>query len=293
MYLSSSMSTRSGHYFTGVRALATLLLALFVVEKSSAHGHHDAHHHHHHISERHLGGAGHDRTCGTVEPSKERMIHDKYLVQTWSGLQKQNLKVGGGIRKLQEVTASSSIIIPVCFHVIRPDPDPEGGETLFLDAATLQLSLNALNIAFGTESCCDEATQDWCNGECSIETGIRFAVALLDANGNPTGDYTFQVVDDPQICTTRSVNTAWYESAQGSIDEATMKRTLRRGDARVLNIYLNNPLARLFTSFEPILGHATLPSDYATGRHLDGVVISDKTIVGGSDVGFNEGVRTV
>jgi hypothetical protein len=36
-----------------------------------------------------------------------------------------------------------------------------------------------------------------------------------------------------------------------------------------------------------------LPSDYATERHLDGVVISDKTIVGGSDVGFNEGVRTV
>jgi hypothetical protein len=158
-----------------------------------------------------------DRTCGAPEPTKERMIHDQKLVSTWSDLKNQNKKVSGGVRsrKLQDTT--EIIVVPVCFHVIRPFQDPANGD-MFIDIASLQLQLDALNQAFSPDSCCDEAIEPWCTGECSIETGIRFAMLVLDANGDPSigGDSTttttYQVSppsSDVSVCTTRSVNEAW------------------------------------------------------------------------------------
>jgi hypothetical protein len=70
------------------------------------------------------------------------------------------------------------------------------------------------------------------------------------------------------------------------MEEEYMKQTLRRGDARVLNVYFSAPRA----SSEPLLGHATLPFYYVKNRYSDGVVLSDTTIVGGSNAEFNEGV---
>jgi hypothetical protein len=283
------MSTASPHLLIWRRKTwcTRLLFALLTADISFAHdGHH--HHHPHDVSEglRDLSTRAviteTSRTCGAPEPTKERMIHDKKLVQIWSDLQKQNQKVGGGTRKLQE-----SIVVPVCFHVIRPQPDSTDGDSMFLDTASLQLQLDTLNQAFSPESCCDEAVQQWCTGECSIETGIRFAMLVLDANGNPTQDTTSQVSSaSVNVCTTRSINEAWYTSEQGSVQEEGMKRALRRGNARVLNVYFSKPRE----STVLLLGHATPPYYYVTGRYSDGVVVSDTSIVGGSDVEFNEGV---
>jgi hypothetical protein len=240
------------------------------------------------------------------------MIHDQRLVSTWLSDWKKNpnnQKVGGGgdgVRNLQDIT--ESIVIPVCFHVIRPIEDPtDGSEDLFLDAASLQLQLDALNVAFSSQSCChvNEATEAWCTGqECSIDTGIRFAMLVLDANGDPSPTTTtttttttmteYQVsssTSDANVCTTRSINETWYTSAQASAKEGRMKRALRQGDARVLNVYFNEPRTGGAGS-EPLLGHATLPHYYVTNRYSDGVVLSDTTIVGGSNVEFNEGVRS-
>jgi hypothetical protein len=216
------------------------------------------------------------------------MILDKNLVQTWSDLKNQNIKVGGGVRNRNLSQDTESIVVPVCFHVIRPLQDPVDGD-IFIDTASLQLQLDALNLAFSPESCCDEATELWCTGECSIETGIRFAMLVLDANGDPTGDTTSQVSSDASVCTTRSVNEAWYTSEVLSMEEENMKRALRRGDARVLNVYFSAPRV----GSELLLGHATLPYSYVTNRYSDGVVLSDTTIVGGSDVEFSEGVSIV
>jgi hypothetical protein len=195
--------------------------------------------------------------------------------------------VGGGVRKRNLVQETEIIVVPVCFRVIRPLQDPD--DDIFMDTASLQLQLDALNLAFSPESCCDEATELWCTGECSIETGIRFAMLVLDANGDPTGDTTSQVSSYASVCTTRSVNEAWYTSESGSREEENMKRALRRGDARVLNVYFGKP----FLSAGEILAYATFPYDYVTNRYADGVVLSDTTIVGGSDVEFNEGVSIV
>jgi hypothetical protein len=74
------------------------------------------------------------------------------VVQAWSKL--------NGIRKLEATGATVSIVVPVCFHVIRPIEDPETGD-IFLDKASLQVQLDALNQAFSTESCCDVA-EEWC-----------------------------------------------------------------------------------------------------------------------------------
>jgi hypothetical protein len=297
------MSTRSPHFTWRKKKTwcTRLLLALLVADKSLAHVHHhhrhphDAHHHHHHdISKHHdispkrdlSASAVQDRTCGAPEPTKEQMIQDKKLAQTWSDLKNQNLEVGGGVRNRNLL---QDIVVPVCFHVIRPVQDPADG-AIFIDTASLQLQLDALNLAFSPESCCDEATELWCTGECSIETGFRFAMLVLDANGDSTGETTSQVspsLDASSVCATRSVNEAWYTSEPFSREEESMKRALRRGDARVLNIYFSKPFS---STGDELLGYATFPHDYVKKRYSDGVVVSDTAIAGGSNVAYSEGV---
>jgi hypothetical protein len=105
---------------------------------------------------------------------------------------------------------------------------------------------------------------------------------VVDDNRYFTGSTTSQV-SDASACTTRSINEAWYTSIGGSEVDKSMKRALRRGDARVLNAY--------FTRLEDgLLGYAYGPAGYVTNRILDGVSVTDTAIVGGSDESFNEGV---
>jgi hypothetical protein len=221
------MSTSSPHITWRKKIWCNrLLLALLAAGRSLAHVHHhlpaDAHHHRHDKSELDLkADAVQDRTCGTPEPTKERMIQDKKLVQTWSHLKNQNKKVGGGVRSRNLLQDTEIIVVPVCFHVIRPRQDPADGD-IFIDTASLQLQLDALNAAFSPESCCDEATELWCTGECSTETGIRFAMLVLDANGDPTRDTTSQVPSDASVCTSRYVNEECYTSEPGSSEEESM-----------------------------------------------------------------------
>jgi hypothetical protein len=125
-----------------------LLLALLAVDRSLAHGDH----HHHVISERDLSGAEPGKACGTPEPTAEERTNVKNLVEAWSKL--------SGIRKLGDTGDSVPIVVPVCFHVLRPTEDPTTGD-IFLDKASLQVQLDALNQAFSTESCCDVA-ETWC-----------------------------------------------------------------------------------------------------------------------------------
>jgi hypothetical protein len=88
--------------------------------------------------------------------------------------------------------------------------------------------------------------------------------------------YTFTLVD-----TDITANDGWYTGCYGSAGN-TMKSALRQGGAADLNIYTCSPSGG-------ILGYATFPSSYTSSPSIDGVVLLDESLPGGSAIPYNEG----
>ena len=88
-------------------------------------------------------------------------------------------------------------------------------------------------------------------------------------------DYEFALAK-----TNRVNERKWYTGCYGS-QERSMKTALREGDASTLNIYSCRP--------NGILGYATFPWSYASSPLLDGVVILDQSMPGGTAAPYNEG----
>ena len=197
--------------------------------------------------------------CGEQEPTTaDRNAQQKAL--RWERLRHPQT------RQLQDDTLP--VIIPVCFHVIQP------WFTLNPLYNRLQLQLDALNRAFSSSSCCD-TTLDWCQeGSCSIDTGIKFAMAKFSSNGTYVG-YTDSVSDDG-ACATRQYSRNWQLIAAGSPEEWDMKSLLRKGDHTVLNIYFTASSV----SGKATAGFATFPWNYEGQPMLDGVVVDPTTTVG-------------
>jgi Pregnancy-associated plasma protein-A len=83
----------------------------------------------------------------------------------------------------------------------------------------------------------------------------------------------------------RTTNLTWYTAGPGSAAELAMKTALRQGTSRDLNIYTSSPGGGL-------LGWATFPWDVDTtlnGLKLDGVVLLNQTLPGGSAAPYNVG----
>lgn len=202
------------------------------------------------------------RRCSTHDPTPQGIESSNKLAHTWLE--------NGGRRKLQE-----TITLPVCFHVVRPDSSE------FLETPRLQAQLDALNAAYSSGSCCDLG-QAWCNGECSIETGFRFEMALLDASGSWAPDAgTTPTVADANTCVTRFVNGAWYAADAFSADADVMKRSLRVGDASVLNVYFK-------AFFDGTLGYAAFPDEFSIFGDIDGVVMNEQTLIGATDPSYSQ-----
>ena len=72
----------------------------------------------------------------------------------------------------------------------------------------------------------------------------------------------------------RTANDAWFTVAPGTAEEEAMKSSLRKGDAKTLNLYSANLGGGL-------LGWATFPSWYAASPELDGVVVLYSSLPGG------------
>lgn len=79
-----------------------------------------------------------------------------------------------------------------------------------------------------------------------------------------------------------TVNKFWYNAGYDTRAEKRMKRTLRVGGPRTLNIYLNKPGGGL-------LGWATFPQWYKNRPKMDGVVINQESLWGGPAAPYNKG----
>jgi hypothetical protein len=85
-----------------------------------------------------------------------------------------------------------------------------------------------------------------------------------------------------RISTDRTANNSYFAAGYGTTAEKNMKTALRKGTAKDLNIYFNQP-----STGE--LGWATFPSSYASQPKMDGVVCDGRTVPGGSFSPYNEG----
>ncbi len=124
---------------------------------------------------------------------------------------------------------------------------------------------------------CDDNGNN-CNTDAEAQAQMDVLnAAFAGSTGGTATPFQFNLVE-----ITRTNNSSWNTAGYGSAAERQMKESLRQGDATTLNIYS----ARIGGG---LLGWATFPNDYASNPLMDGVVILDESVPGGSAAPYNEG----
>lgn len=140
-------------------------------------------------------------------------------------------------------TQGPQVVVPVYFHVVNKGTGVSNGD---ITTTMINNQMAVLNNAY--------------NG----------------STGGANTGFSFQLV-----AVTRTTNSTWFNSSQGSSAEQQMKSALRQGGKGTLNIYSKSGAG--------YLGWATFPWNYSGNPSYDGVVIEHASVPGGSAVPYNLG----